>query len=244
MVDISAKGDVARYAEASAEASVADPIGCAVAASLAAKQAYRYIPLLHPVPLSASAECGGGAVEARAWTVWRTGVEMDALFGALVGAIAAGAASIRRLRVDTKIKGVEYRLEEPRGSVKISRPDLGYVVKAYGYIHLTSTAPIKAGSVEKGDPICAARTVAPLNAKRLCELLPVDCVKLEYANSKVEVGDDTVAVEVVLKGRDASPSLEALFAAGSALLTIWDMLKKYEKDENGQYPDTYVELGL
>ncbi|MGC8582846.1 MAG: cyclic pyranopterin monophosphate synthase MoaC [Thermoproteus sp.] len=244
MVDISAKGDVGRYAVASAEVSISDAVSCVVAASLATKQAYRYVPLLHPVPLSASAECSGGAVKARAWTVWKTGVEMDALFGTLVGAIAGGATYIKRLRVDTKVKGVEYSLEEPRGAIKVNRPDLGYVVKAHGYIHLTSTRPIKAGSVEKGDPICAARTIAPLNAKRLCELLPVECVKLEYANSSIEIGDDSVAVEVVLKGRDASPSLEALFAAGSALLTIWDMLKKYEKDENGQYPNTYVELGL
>lgn len=244
MVDISAKEDVWRYAVASAEAQVEDSKSCAAAAAIAVKRAYQYIPLLHPVPLSASASCGGSRVEARASTVWKTGVEMDALFGALVGSIAAGATSLKRLRVDLKLKGEGRELEEPRGAVKVSRPDLGYIVRSVGYIHLRSTEPIKSGRVEKGDPICAARVVAPLNAKRLCELLPTECVKLEYVNSNVEIGGDSVGVEVVLKARDISPSLEALFAAGSALLTIWDMVKKYEKDEKGQYPYTYIELGL
>lgn len=244
MVDVSAKEDVPRFAVASAEAKVEDASSCVVAAAVAARQAYKYIPLLHPVPLSASALCGDARVETRAWTLWKTGVEMDALFGALVGSIAAGATSVGRLRVELKVKGEEHKLEEPKGAVKVPRPDLGYIVKAVGYIHLRSTEPIKSGSVEKGDPICAARIVAPLNAKRLCELLPVECARLEYANSKIEVGGDIVTVEVVLKSRDISPSLEALFAAGSALLTIWDMVKKYEKDEKGQYPYTYIELGL
>ncbi len=244
MVDISAKEDVWRYAVASAEARVKDAESCAAAATVAAKRAYQYIPLLHPVPISASALCEGSRVEARALTMWKTGVEMDALFGALVGSIAAGATSLRRLRVDLKLKGEGRELEEPRGVIKIFRPDLGYIVRSVGYIHLSSTEPIRSGRVEKGDPICAARIVAPLNAKRLCELLPTECVKLEYVNSNVEIGGDVITVEATLKARDVSPSLEALFAVGSALLTIWDMVKKYEKDEKGQYPYTYIELGL
>ena len=35
--------------------------------------------------------------------------------------------------------------------------------------------------------------------------------------------------------------MEALTGAAAALLTIWDMVKKYEKDERGQYPDTRIE---
>jgi cyclic pyranopterin phosphate synthase len=29
-------------------------------------------------------------------------------------------------------------------------------------------------------------------------------------------------------------------AVGAALLTVWDMVKKYEKDAEGQYPDTEI----
>ncbi|MEZ0248440.1 MAG: cyclic pyranopterin monophosphate synthase MoaC [Thermoproteus sp.] len=245
MVDISAKSDVERYAEGFAVADVKNIEACSAYGPRSVKAAYRYIPLLHPVPLSASATCRNDLVEVKAWTTWKTGVEMDALFGALVGSIAAGAMNIKKLGVAVKAKGVGLKLEEAvPPPAEVDRPDLGYIIRASGYIHLTSTGPIRSGALEKGDPICAAKMTAPLNAKRLCEILPVDCVKLEYANSKVEVGSDYVFMEVVLKGRDASPSLEALFATGTALLAIWDIMKKYEKDEKGQYPNTYIELGL
>ena len=35
--------------------------------------------------------------------------------------------------------------------------------------------------------------------------------------------------------------MEALAAAATALLTIWDMTKQYEKDANGQYPSTSIQ---
>jgi cyclic pyranopterin phosphate synthase len=34
--------------------------------------------------------------------------------------------------------------------------------------------------------------------------------------------------------------MEALTAVSVALLTIWDMVKQYEKDEKGQYPSTAI----
>jgi cyclic pyranopterin phosphate synthase len=35
--------------------------------------------------------------------------------------------------------------------------------------------------------------------------------------------------------------VEALVAAAISLLTIWDMVKQYEKDAEGQYPSTIIE---
>ena len=35
--------------------------------------------------------------------------------------------------------------------------------------------------------------------------------------------------------------MEALTGVSVALLTIWDMVKAVEKDENGQYPFTSIE---
>ncbi|MFB6491536.1 MAG: cyclic pyranopterin monophosphate synthase MoaC [Thermoproteus sp. AZ2] len=244
MVDISSKADVYRYSEARAEADVKFD-NCA-AGALAAKLAYRFIPLLHPIPISASARCFDGGVVVEAESTWKTGVEMDALFGALVGAIASGASKIYKLSVVQKVKGLGApSLSEPAAAPKpIPRPDVGLVATAEGRIRLRSIDVVKAGAVEKGDPLCAAKIAAALSSKRLCELLPVECVYLEYANTEVKVEDEGVAVSVVLRARGSSPSLEALFAAGAALLTIWDMTKKYEKDERGQYPSTFIELGL
>jgi cyclic pyranopterin phosphate synthase len=35
--------------------------------------------------------------------------------------------------------------------------------------------------------------------------------------------------------------MEALVATAISLLTIWDMVKQYEKDAKGQYPNTLIE---
>jgi cyclic pyranopterin phosphate synthase len=35
--------------------------------------------------------------------------------------------------------------------------------------------------------------------------------------------------------------IEALTAVATTLITIWDMVKEYEKDQQGQYPDTEIE---
>ena len=34
--------------------------------------------------------------------------------------------------------------------------------------------------------------------------------------------------------------MEALTAVSAALLSIWDVTKKYEKDDDGQYPHTMI----
>jgi cyclic pyranopterin phosphate synthase len=34
--------------------------------------------------------------------------------------------------------------------------------------------------------------------------------------------------------------MEALNAVSTYLLTVWDMVKPYEKDARGQYPDTRI----
>jgi cyclic pyranopterin phosphate synthase len=34
--------------------------------------------------------------------------------------------------------------------------------------------------------------------------------------------------------------MEALTAVSVGLLTVWDMTKQYEKDQNGQYPSTAI----
>lgn len=63
-----------------------------VAAIMAAKRTSELIPLCHPLPLDAVAVSieptdGGARIEVRAETTSRTGVEMEALTGAAVGAL-------------------------------------------------------------------------------------------------------------------------------------------------------------
>ena len=48
-----------------------------------------------------------------------------------------------------------------------------------------------------------------------------------------------VTVEVKSTGK-TGVEMEAITGVSVALLTVWDMVKSVEKDENGQYPSTII----
>jgi cyclic pyranopterin phosphate synthase len=102
---------------------------------------------------------------------------------------------------------------------------------------------IRSGEIEKGDPISTARVAAVLAAKAtsrivpLCHPLPLTSVQVEEELGKTEV---TVTVTVKATAK-TGVEMEALTAVSTALLTVWDMTKQYEKDEAGQYPTTRIE---
>ncbi len=237
IVDISRKPDVYRYARASAEL---DAVHCgASVAQRAAVNAYRYLPFLHPLPLTAAAGCSGGRLWVEGVTQWQTGVEMDVLFGVLAGAVASGAAEVRKLRVETKVKGVVTELKPAvLGDVPLARKT-GVAAAARGELKMKNSQVVKS-PVEKGHPIYAAQAAAALSVKRLCELTGGRCPHVQYFKIDIDVADVVVA-SVEVRARDLSPTAEALFAAGVALLTIWDMVKKFEK-EDGQYPHTEISI--
>jgi cyclic pyranopterin phosphate synthase len=54
--------------------------------------------------------------------------------------------------------------------------------------------------------------------------------------------ESTVEVSSTVKAKaQTGVEMEALVATSVGLLTIWDMVKQYEKDANGQYPTTAIE---
>ena len=61
-------------------------------------------------------------------------------------------------------------------------------------------------------------------------------VEIEFEMTKEHV---QVAVEVKSNGK-TGVEMEAITGVSAALLTIWDMVKSVEKDENGQYPSTRI----
>ena len=102
---------------------------------------------------------------------------------------------------------------------------------------------IKEGKVEKGDPIYTAKIAGILAAKKTSTLIPF-CHPLPLTNVKVEmkVLDDSVQVVSTVKTKaQTGVEMEALVATDVSLLTIWDMVKQYEKDAEGQYPSTVIE---
>ncbi|EZQ04705.1 molybdenum cofactor biosynthesis protein MoaC [Candidatus Acidianus copahuensis] len=115
---------------------------------------------------------------------------------------------------------------------------------AEGFIKLKNTTieRIRKGDVEKGDVISVAKVAGILAAKRTPELLPM-ChpIPIEYITVNLNIENEGIRVVTEVKAYyKTGVEMEALVSTSTALLTIWDMVKKYEKDENGQYPDTVI----
>ena len=103
---------------------------------------------------------------------------------------------------------------------------------------------IREGKVAKGNPLYTAKIAGVLAAKKTSELVPL-CHPLPLTSVEVEaeiVGKTTVEVTATVKTKaQTGVEMEALAAVSVGLLTIWDMVKQYEKDAAGQYPTTAIE---
>ncbi|MEM2999643.1 MAG: cyclic pyranopterin monophosphate synthase MoaC [Candidatus Bathyarchaeia archaeon] len=103
---------------------------------------------------------------------------------------------------------------------------------------------IKEKKTAKGDPLYTAKIAGILAAKKTSELVPL-CHLLPLTKVEVEaqiLNETTIEVTAIVKTKaQTGVEMEALTAVSTALLTIWDMTKQYEKDSNGQYPTTAIE---
>jgi len=102
---------------------------------------------------------------------------------------------------------------------------------------------IEKGEIEKGDPLQIASIAAIQAAKAtssslmVCHQIPIESTSVEF-----EKGSDFLTARVtVISHSRTGVEMEALNAVGCALLNIWDVVKKYEKDDRGQYPMTRIE---
>jgi len=129
--------------------------------------------------------------------------------------------------VDVTDKADMYREAEAEGFIKL-RPE--------------TLKRIREGSVEKGDVFSTTNIAAILAAKKTAELLPL-ChpIPLTNVSVRIDVEDEGVRVRTSVRAvGKTGVEMEALVATTVALLNVWDMVKKYEKDENGQYPHTEI----
>jgi len=127
-----------------------------------------------------------------------------------------------------------------------AKPEVYREAKAKGTIRLKSETIklIKDGKIEKGDPFEVAKVAGILAAKNTSSMIPL-CHPLPLTGVDVNlqiVGGSKVEVETTVKTRaQTGVEMEALAAAATALLTVWDMTKQYEKDSQGQYPSTSIQ---
>ncbi len=127
-----------------------------------------------------------------------------------------------------------------------NKPEVHREATAKGNIRLKpeTVRLIKEGKIEKGDPFSVARVAGMLAAKNTPMIVPL-CHPLQLTNISINpriTGNSVVEVEATVKTKaQTGVEMEALTAVASALLTIWDMTKQYEKDSKGQYPTTKIE---
>ncbi|MEM1606576.1 MAG: cyclic pyranopterin monophosphate synthase MoaC [Candidatus Bathyarchaeia archaeon] len=131
--------------------------------------------------------------------------------------------------VDITAKSEVYREATARGQIRLK----------------TETVKmIREGRIEKGDPLYTAKISGILAAKNTSMLIPL-ChpIPLTSVNIDVRILDEnTIEVMSTVKTRaQTGVEMEALVAVSVALLTIWDMVKQYEKDAEGQYPCTLIQ---
>ena len=99
------------------------------------------------------------------------------------------------------------------------------------------------GNIEKGDPIQIASVGAIQAVKAtpsslmMCHPIPIESSSVTF----VKESDSIIARVNVVARSKTGVEMEALNAVASALLNIWDVVKKYEKDANGQYPEARIE---
>ena len=126
------------------------------------------------------------------------------------------------------------------------KPEVFREATAIGTIRLRDETIrlIKDGKIAKGDPFYTAKIAGILAAKKTSALIPL-CHPLPLTSVEVEVeilDKSRVQVTSTVKTKaQTGVEMEALVAAATGLLTIWDMVKQYEKDAEGQYPATAIE---
>ena len=126
------------------------------------------------------------------------------------------------------------------------KPEVFREATATGNIRLKpeTTRLIVKGKIAKGDPLQVAKIAGILAAKKTSTLIPL-CHPLPLTNVKVEtkvLDKSTVQVTSTVRTKaQTGVEMEALTATAVSLLTIWDMVKQYEKDSQGQYPFTVIE---
>jgi cyclic pyranopterin phosphate synthase len=110
------------------------------------------------------------------------------------------------------------------------------------YLRDNTLQAIREGAVVKGNVLATARIAATLAVKDtprlipMCHSIPISSINVEFSE---ESGYIEAKVQVSSVGR-TGVEMEALTGVSVALLTIWDMVKSAEKDENGQYPCTRI----
>lgn len=129
--------------------------------------------------------------------------------------------------VDISEKKVVYREATAVGKIRLKRDTIEKII---------------GNEIEKGNVLSVAKTSAILAVKKTPEIIAL-CHPIPILGVEVNIKTLEEEIEVSVTVRSFSKTgveMEALMGVAAALLNIWDMVKKYEKDELGQYPYTVI----
>jgi cyclic pyranopterin phosphate synthase len=110
------------------------------------------------------------------------------------------------------------------------------------YLQQHTIELINKEEIKKGNVLITAQIAAISAVKSTHHLIPL-CHSLKVTGVDVDfdVREDYIETEVTVRCTGKTGvEMEALTGASVALLTVWDMVKSIEKDENGQYPSTKI----
>ncbi len=96
--------------------------------------------------------------------------------------------------------------------------------------------------VEKGDAFTIAKVSAINAVKKVPELIPF-CHPIPITNVNVNFEINGQLIKVICRVKSIAKTgveMEALTGVSIALLNLWDIIKMYEKDKDGQYPSTQI----
>jgi cyclic pyranopterin monophosphate synthase len=138
------------------------------------------------------------------------------------------------------IRDEQARMVDVTGKEEVTRE-----ATATGKIYLRpgTLQAIRDGTVVKGNVLATARVAATLAVKDtprmipMCHQIPIGSIVVDFTECETFI---EATVRVKSRGR-TGVEMEALTGVGIALLTVWDMVKSAEKDEQGQYPVTRIE---
>jgi cyclic pyranopterin phosphate synthase len=96
--------------------------------------------------------------------------------------------------------------------------------------------------IKKGNVLTTAQIAAIGAVKSTHHLIPLcHSLKITGINVDFNINEENIVVEIsVTSFGKTGVEMEALTGASVALLTIWDMVKSVEKDDDGQYPSTKI----
>ena len=131
--------------------------------------------------------------------------------------------------VDVSDKPKETRIAIASGRIRLKPETIALITKK---------------KVAKGDPLYTAKIAGILAAKKTSELIPL-CHPLPLTKIEVETKIlENTQIEIISTVKTKAQTgveMEALTATSVGLLTVWDMVKQYEKNLKGQYPSTMIQ---